>query len=138
MSEPTAGTETPAETLRRAAEKMRQRAEAAREDGWTEPSHVTSVHEAAEPYDGEELIVGCGKDHYDAEDPSVWTTKQYIADAEAESFAVFIAAMHPAVALYIAATWLSIAEDLDNGYLAPTTHLNALCAARAYLGEATP
>lgn len=113
--------ESPAALLRRAAEKMRTLAEAAPRGPW----HVEVLNAKGYP----QRISNAG---------AVVIGQTFTNPTYPPASANFIAAMHPDVALLIAATWLSIASDLDGGYLAPTTHLNALRAAQAFLGEAVP
>lgn len=97
-------TETPAQTLHRAAEKLRGLAKAAIADGWTGP---TATAQAWAPYGSGQrrLIVGSGRRQYDPADPEAWVPTRYIADAEEESFATLIAAAHPGLMLLLA-DWL--------------------------------
>lgn len=132
--------EQPADTLRRAAALMRKRAQAAIADGWNEPGVATEAW-APRRKDQRQLIVGCGKDQYDRSDPEAWVPKRYVADAEEESFAEHIAALHPCVALLIADTWDEVAnvsafeERLAGVYSPSAIEAHAVAAARAYLGE---
>lgn len=140
MSEPSVSTETPAETLRRAAEMMRAAANLA-----------TAGPYVVIPTGGHVEIFG--RDHFWVAQAGCDETTQAHHDAR------YIAAMHPGVALAVAA-WLQAEADAHDsgmaasnalaGYLeeagagehhvqvAVSTLDQALAVARIFLREATP
>ncbi len=126
--------ETPAETLRRAAALMRQRAEAASCGPWIVESDGDGNLWIQDPV----APLACIGEEEDA------STR---ADAE------YIAAMHPGVALAIADQWDAVIEDMGDEevvergvagvgvlvlgclFTPRKTWTAALAAARAFLGE---
>ena len=112
-----------AETLRRAAALMRERAEAAGRD-WNAD---------CEPGDSLHLWVA---DH-DPRDPSGQTATQRLVGGADAPWSEHIASWHPTVALAVA-DWLdAYAERLEVlGHAIGSNHGQALAVARAYLGEA--
>lgn len=135
-------TETPAETLRRAAALMRQRAEAASSGPWR--THDTYVHDGG--YTAA-VLVGEGNEVR----PVAWVPSFSGVPSELEKRAwpdaEYIAAMHPGVALAVADQWDAVADlaavslgHYEDGVLVhagqPTAiETSALAAARAFLGE---
>lgn len=108
-----------AETLRRAAALMRERAEAAGRD-WNAD---------CEPGDSLHLWVT----DYDPSDPTGQTAMQRLVGGADAPWSEHIASWHPAVALAVA-DWLEYVAD--QGDRAAINHrARALAVARAYLGE---
>lgn len=147
--------EAPAAVLRRAAEKMRGLAQRATDGPWTaspvyspDASATSGVYSYAHPT-GTVLseVVASGR------------IKQGYGGIRHPGNAVYIAAMHPGVALLIAA-WLEAEADAHSGGMAASNALagyiseagagefqvqvavstldQALAVARAFLGEAAP
>ncbi len=127
--------ESPAETVRRGAEKMRRLAQAASDAGWTGATRIE--HDA---HGNVPIVVSTGPSHVHA-----------IADVMNDAYAEHIAAMDPSVALLIADQWGEIAGDMadyeayvieklqlvygeDHGYRPDWT--KTLAAALKFLGEA--
>ena len=85
-------TESPAETVRRAASLLRERAMKARDDGWTEPTTVEGVEPRV-------LVAGNGI--------------RFVGDFARASFAQHAAGLPPAEGLLIAEAWVHQAIDMD-------------------------
>lgn len=141
-------TETPAETLRRAAEKARTLAQAATRGPWR--THDTYVHEGG--YTAT-VLVGEGNQVR----PVAWVPSfsniPGDLDKQAWPDAVYIAAMHPGVGLLIADQWDAIADDMGDEevvergaagigvlvlgrlFVQRKTWTPSVAAARAFLGE---
>jgi hypothetical protein len=135
---------TPAETLRKAAGLLKERAEKAAESEW--PGFPWAVTECSNEETGDcPCIVYQGeyKPYTEAQQPGI----QYVCDAEDPAFAEYIAAMGPLVAIAIA-DWLeSAATDAGDARLmadrtwsygycdSPAGIESALKIARLYLGE---
>lgn len=125
---------TPAETLRKAATLMRERAEAAsaNEDWGTRP---WQAEECSNDVAGNcPCIVSQGEDK-PWDEPQL-PAIQYVCDAETEEHAAYIAAMHPGVALVIAQwlegeAWIAERKLPDNS----NAIYPALAVASVYLGE---
>jgi len=102
-------TGSPAETVRRGAEKMRKLATAATPGPWR--NHDTYV--PAGGYTAT-VLVGEGNDTK----PLAWvpsfSSDPSVIDRQAWPDAVYIAAMDPDVALLIADQWDAVADDLDD------------------------
>jgi hypothetical protein len=117
--------ESPAETLRRAAKLMRERADAAPKGHWP-----------ALPWGVEDCEHGCPCVVYHGEyapfdEPQV-PLIQFVCDAETPEHAEHIASWHPLAAAAVAG-WLE-AEAADAAVF-PLRFPQALAVARAYLGE---
>ena len=127
-------TESPAETVRRGAEKMRKLASDATPGPWRN-------HDAYVPGGGytATVLVGEGNDTK----PLAWVPSSSNdpseIDRQAWPDAVYIAAMDPSVALLIAEQWDAVAleiEGLRYGQLSGSACL-AVDAALKFLGEET-
>ena len=126
-------TETPADTIRRAAALMRERAQGAPTGPW----HWEGLGDDGYP----QRISNPG---------AILIAQTYTNPAKAAPTCDYIAALHPAVALHIADAWDATAEDMANydaverpkGWVTPSgqwlgpEHLwtATMHAARAYLG----
>ena len=114
-----------AETLRRAADRMRERAEAARAGRWT------TAHSALQP-DLRLVVAG-----WESEPRRVAACAGSLPEGNGAN-AAHIASWHPAVALTVA-DWLDyIAETCEDPYYRENLDdlvRPALAVARAYLGE---
>jgi hypothetical protein len=128
--------ETPAQTIRRAAALMRERAQAATPSPWRN-------HDGYVPDGGyvTTVLAGEGNETH----PVAWipsfSNQPADLDRQAWPDAIYIAAMQPGVALLIADTWDEIAnvaafEERVSGMTSPSSIANrALAAARAFVGE---
>lgn len=112
-------TETPAETIRRAATLMRERAR--------EVNHVF-------PWRAEGRDVTATQD-YDGNDPD-WDMGVVLARCTRQDEAEHIASWHPIAALAVA-DWLAVAADAYESWPGAEPG-HSLKVARAYLGEAAP
>lgn len=111
--------ESPAESLRRAAEKMRGYANAATEGPWSTGRSGLSVW--VESASGDLFVADVGDQ----------------GNEFAEADGAFIAAMHPGVALLIADQWGSLAAEVGGlryGQLSMSASL-AVDGAELFLGE---
>jgi hypothetical protein len=158
-------TEPPVETLRRAAEHMRSRAEAATPGPWARPLNTRNkaIVTASLP-EGEQGAYISGTDPTTGERErccvvlaNTWSDGKHFRKRSGRDLE-FIAAMHPAVALAVA-DWLDaeaaaheggmgvsdalrdlVAEVSTSEYdvqVAVSTLKQAVAVARAYLGEAS-
>lgn len=135
--------ESPAETLRRAAEKMRGLANAATPSPWR--THDTYVHDGG--YTAT-VLAGDGNDTRPVAWAPSFSNDPNEIDRQAYPDAIYIAAVHPGVMLLIADQWDAVADlaaislkHWEDGALAhvsqPTAiETTAIAAAREFLGEA--
>ena len=121
-------TETPAETIRRAAALMRERAEAATPGPWL--GVIGKFKDAEWPC----VIAAQG----DPNDPRTWLMGAGNGAANAEADATHSGSWHPLVALAVA-DWLeasaatAVRAEAEGASVHPDSY--ALKVARAYLGE---
>ena len=104
--------DSPAATVRRAANLLRERAEAAIEDGWVRPTVLVDAHEPLVFAGGDVALTG---------DPSLMApaerfprAEEWICTPKGPSFATHIAAADPAVMLEVAESWNRQADDMDD------------------------
>lgn len=136
-------TETPAQTLRRAAGLLRSYANMASPGPWR--THDTHV-----PAGGYTATVLAGEDNETR--PVAWmpsfSNEPNAIDRQAYPDAIYVATMHPGIALLIADQWDQIADDMEILHATEQpygvtdrsgqTHAawgKTLTIARAYLGE---
>lgn len=128
--------ESPAETLRRAAEKMRGLANAATPSPWR--THDTYVHDGG--YTAT-VLAGDGNNTRPVAWAPSFSNDPNEIDRQAYPDAIYIAAIHPGIALLIADQWDAVAdvmafEQRVSGASTPSfIEAKALDAARLFLGE---
>ena len=100
--------DSPKVVIRRAAKLLRERAQHAINDGWTEPTNVEREKET------DPIVLGAGRDNYNPGDPGGWTSAKYVGDIEEDSFAVLIVTMRPQTGLALADLLAAVAGEMDD------------------------